>query len=422
MKVAIFGLGYVGLTAACCIAHEGHQVIGIDVSEEKVRKIKAGVSPISEPGLEELLKKGVSAGLIKATTTSLGSIDDCDLAIVCVGTPSAPDGSHDMRFIADVTRQIAGAIKPNRTGRLSVAYRSTIRPGTVEDLITPIFKRALGEGWNQLVELIYNPEFLREASAISDYFDPPKIVVGTVDGRRSAVMDALHQKLSAPTFYVRFREAEITKFIDNCWHAAKVAFANEIGRVCMQLGISSEQVHSIFIADTKLNISPYYMRPGGAFGGSCLPKDVRAFQYISADCGAHTHLIDSVIRSNEAHKHQLFEHAKVGVPVGGKILVSGLAFKANSDDLRESPNVDLVRKLLNSGYVVSVYDPQIDAKKLVGSNLGFAYSNLPELETLLVSKDEAQEEHYDLAVITNSTFHDLELRETIKVVNLSALR
>jgi GDP-mannose 6-dehydrogenase len=421
MKVAIFGLGYVGFTAACCITREGHQVVGIDVNESKVRDIGNGLAPIVEPGVDEMLKEALDKGLLTASTTSEGQLDDCDIAIVCVGTPSAADGSHNMRYIADVSRQIATAVKPDREKPLTVAYRSTIRPGTIDELIAPIFRSVLGADFERLIELVYNPEFLRESSAVADYFDPPKIVIGTADGKPSANMEALHAHIEAPTFHVGYREAEITKFVDNSWHAVKVTFANEVGRVCMELGISAGQVHEIFVSDTKLNISAHYMRPGGPFGGSCLPKDVRAFQSIAADCGAHTHLVDSLIRSNEAHKHQLFEKARRGLADGASVLIAGLAFKPETDDLRESPNVDLARKLIQAGYKVSVFDPAIDAAKLVGANLGYAYAQIPSLQTLLVDKDEAESGKYDRIVATNRTVRQLSLPAGADVVNVEII-
>ncbi len=421
MKVAIFGLGYVGFTAMCCIAKEGHDVIGFDVSEKKVNQINQGISPITEPGVDELLREGLDAGRISAHTEIKNHIHDCDMAIVCVGTPSAPDGSHNMSYIAEVTRQIAAAVNRDRTSPLTVVYRSTIRPGTVEGLIAPIFAAELGEDFERSIELVYNPEFLRESSAIKDYFDPPKIVIGTVDGQPNARMDILNQNISAPTFYVRLGESEITKFVDNTWHAVKVAYANEIGRVCLQLGLSASKVHEIFVSDTKLNISPYYTRPGGAFGGSCLPKDVRAMQYIAADCGAHTHLVDSLLRSNEAHKYRLFQHVTQDLAPGSTVLLVGLAFKADTDDLRESPNIDLARGLLREGYKLSIFDPAIDATKLVGANLGYAYTQIPTLSQLLVSKDKAEAAAYDRVIVTNQTYKKLNLEKNGDIVNLNAL-
>lgn len=220
MKVVIFGLGYVGSTAAGCIANQGHRVVGIDVSQAKADAINAGRSPVHEPGLADLIAGARADGRIEARTTIGDALDGAELAIVCVGTPSGVDGAHNMDFIAQVTRDIAGALAADRAGRLTVAYRSTMRPGTTEQLIRPIFAAALGERADQLVELVYNPEFLREASAIADYFAPPKIVIGTLDGRPSATMDALHEGIAAPTFHVGIREAEVTKFVDNTNHCS----------------------------------------------------------------------------------------------------------------------------------------------------------------------------------------------------------
>jgi GDP-mannose 6-dehydrogenase len=421
VQVVIFGLGYVGFTAACCIASEGHKVIGVDVSARKVQAINAGQAPIVEPKVGEMLAEGLAAGLIEARTEIGDALEAADLAIVCVGTPSAADGAHNMGFIADVSRQIARALGASaRTTPLAVAYRSTFRPGTVEDLVQPIFRAALGERADALAELVYNPEFLREGTAVQDYFEPPKIVVGTRDGRPNAALAALNAGIDAPVFTTGFREAEITKFVDNSWHAVKVAFANEIGRVCLELGISARQVHEIFVADTKLNISPYYMRPGGAFGGSCLPKDVRALAHIGADTGANLHLVDSLIRSNEAHKHRLAQRAAEGLEPGARILMAGLAFKAGTDDLRESPNVDLARKLLAAGYELRVFDPAIRADMLIGANLGYAYSQLPELERLLVGQDEAEAGPWDRIVATNATVRALRL-DGAEILDLGSL-
>ncbi len=402
LKVAVFGLGYVGCTAVGCIASKGHEVVGIDVSAKKVAQIAAGTSPIREPGLDELLKDAAAAGRLTATTEVGDHLDGCDIAIVCVGTPSGADGAHNMSFIVQVTRQIAMAVKADRGKLLTVAYRSTMRPGSIDQIVAPIFRSCLGEDFEKVVEIVYNPEFLREASAIRDYFDPPKIVIGTKEGTPSANMAALHEGIDAPTFHVRFREAEITKFVDNSWHAVKVAFANEIGRVCQSLDISARQVHEIFVSDTQLNISPYYTRPGGAFGGSCLPKDVRALQHIATDVGAGTHLVDSLIRSNEAHKHFQFAQATRGLAPGARVLLVGLAFKADTDDLRESPAVDMARKLLDAGFALDVYDPALRPEQLIGQNLGYTYAVLPTIDTLLVDKETAEREDYDLVISTNA--------------------
>ncbi|MGQ3489531.1 nucleotide sugar dehydrogenase [Roseovarius pacificus] len=411
MKIAIFGMGYVGFTAACCLTLDGHEVIGIDTNVDKVAEINSGQPPIKEPQVGELLQQALKKGLIRAVT-EIPALSDVDLAIVCVGTPSSTDGSHNMSYVAEVTRQIAETVSADRERPLTVAYRSTFRPGTVKQLVEPIFRSGLGAATEAAVEIVYNPEFLREASAVQDFFDPPKIVIGTRDGGRSKVMDKLHERLEAPVFYTAFEEAEITKFVDNTWHAVKVAFANEIGRVCHRMGVSAKTVHEIFVSDTKLNISPYYTRPGGAFGGSCLPKDVRALQHISGEIGAHTHLIDSLLRSNEAHKTYQAQDIMAKLPAGGRVLMVGLAFKAKTDDLRESPNIDIARRLLQGGYQLSVYDPEIRPSDLRGQNLGYAFTHLPSVGALLVDKAKAEAGPWDLVVASNRIIDELDLGDT----------
>jgi len=397
MKIAVFGLGYVGVTTAACLCEQGHSVLGVDIDPAKAAKLKMGVSPISEPGVAERLASGVSDRRLDACTTLDERFDACELAIVCVGTPSAADGSHDMSFITQVSRQIAEAVGRNPSADLTVAYRSTIRPGSIDELIAPIFHKVLGDRAGQ-VEIVYNPEFIRESVAVKDFFAPPKIVVGTVDGEPSRRMVALNVGIDSPIFHTSYRDAEFTKFADNAFHALKVSFANELGRVCKKLGISARVMHEIFVSDTKLNISPYYLRPGGAFGGSCLPKDVRALQTMSAEVGAETHLIDMLMRSNDAHKSFVYHRCMDGLRAGARILMLGLAFKANTDDLRESPNVDLARRILEAGFSLRIYDPTVDPQALIGRNLGFASSALPDLETLLIDKAELRNGAFDLVI------------------------
>jgi GDP-mannose 6-dehydrogenase len=402
VKVAIYGVGYVGLTSAACLINDGHEVIGIDVSEAKVRMINAGKSPIFEPGLEELLARGVAEGRLSASQDIGDRLGDVDLAIVCVGTPSAVDGSHNMGFIAEVSRQIAiaAAAMSHRARPLTVMYRSTMRPGSIDRLIVPIFRAHLGDPFDG-VELVYNPEFLRESTALKDYYAPPKIVVGTADGQPSQTIEQLYAGIDAPRFNVRYREAEITKFVDNSFHALKVAFANEIGRICAAEGVSAKTVHEIFVSDTKLNISPYYLRPGGAFGGSCLPKDVRALTFLSNETGAESFVLDAIIRSNEAHKRFIFDFATRDLAKGANVLLNGLAFKANSDDLRESPHVDLARRLLNAEFRLSVWDPQLEPAALTGQNLGYSFAHLPEMTSLLI-RDRSDLSDKDFAAIIDT--------------------
>ena len=419
MKIAVFGLGYVGMTEAACLAHQGHEVIGVDISDEKIATVNSGRSPIAEPGLDELIEAAVKKRLLLATKDATPHINSCRVAFVCVGTPSTPDGSHNMSYVAEASRQIASMIDTGREGPFTVVYRSTMRPGTTDELIRPIFEQVL-KGHADQVELVYNPEFLRESVAIADFFDPPKIVIGTRQAKRCEALDTLNANIKAPVFYTNYREAELTKFVDNTFHAVKIAFANEIGRVCSELGISARTVHRIFVSDTKLNISPYYLRPGGAFGGSCLPKDLRALQHIAGDIGAHTYLVDSLLRSNEAHKQFLFETCIRDLAPGARVLMLGLAFKAGSDDMRESPNIDLARKFLQASFDLSIYDPYVEPSKLLGQNLGYAFSNLPTLRKLLVFKTTVESEQFDLVVDTRGWAKDLVLHAG-RVIDINAL-
>jgi GDP-mannose 6-dehydrogenase len=288
----------------------------------------------------------------------------------------------------------------------------------MEELIQPILDSVLGEEASR-IELVYNPEFLRESSAVKDYFSPPKIVIGTKTGARCPTLDKINANIDAPVFYVKYRESEITKFVDNTFHAVKTVFANEIGRVCAQLGISAGEVHEIFVSDTKLNISPHYLRPGGAFGGSCLPKDVRALQHISRTCGGFTHLIDSLITSNEAHKTFLFEHVTRGLKHGARVLLLGIAFKHESDDLRESPNVDLARMLITAGYQLSIFDPHVAPENLMGQNLG-VLSNSPFIRELLVDQAVIESTAWDLVIDPRSSAGNYSLTAA-HVVDISRL-
>lgn len=418
MKIAVFGLGYVGITAAACLAAQGHTVIGIDPNSSKVSAVLAGRSPITEPGLDELIAKAREQSLIDASTTLCEDIESCQLAIVCVGTPSAADGSHNMTHIAEVTRQLAEFVRDHPTCNITVAYRSTIRPGTIEGLIQPIFDSALADESSR-VEVVYNPEFLRESSAIMDFFAPPKIVIGTKHGAKNQILDEIHAGIDAPVFYVGYRESEITKFVDNSFHAVKTVFANEIGRLCVRLGIDPAEVHRIFIADTKLNISHRYLRPGGAFGGSCLPKDVRALQHISRISGGGTHLIDSLLTSNEAHKDFLFNIATRDVAFGSLVLILGIAFKDNSDDLRESPHIDLARMFITAGHKVSLHDPYVAPENLVGQNLG-VLSNSPFIRELLIDAATVESQRWDLVIDSHGTAQKYNLNST-RVFNINNL-
>ena len=421
MKVTIFGMGYVGVTVAACLLKDGHRIFGVEVNEEKRKIIASGRSPMHEPGVDAQLANGIREGRFSIVGDAHPALAEAELALVCVGTPSAPDGSHNMAFVAEVTRQIAHAVRlAERKDKLTVVYRSTMRPGSIDGLIRPIFKTVLGSSANQTVEIVYNPEFLRESEGINDYFDPPKIVIGTADGQPCERLQELNKGIAAPTFVTCYREAEFTKFVDNSFHALKVAFANEIARVCLNMNLDVHKVHEIFVADRKLNISPRYLKPGGAFGGSCLPKDVRALHHISEDVGANSHVIEALLRSNEAHKRFLFDYCLHRMPAGAKVLLVGLAFKPDTDDLRESPQIDLARRILEKGYALSIYDASVRPEQLIGQNLGYAYSQLPSISELLISKEDVEQRTFDLVIDASGRAQRLALKAT-RVIDISSL-
>jgi GDP-mannose 6-dehydrogenase len=409
MRIAVFGLGYVGLTTAVCLASSGHHVTGVDINSEKVDKANRAISPIVEPDLQHMLEFAVKAKRFRAYQSLDGKRMEFDIVMVCVGTPSGPDGSYNMTSVIEVTRQIINLIADEPDLKPTIVYRSTFQPGTMDELISPIFRNILSVQQSDRVELLYNPEFMRETTAIHDYFNPPKIIVGSPDGKQSAAVHSLYTNFTAPVFYTSYRVAELTKLVDNSWHALKVAYANEVGRICIHLGVSARSIHDIFVSDTKLNISPCYLRPGGAFGGSCLPKDLRALQHISAGLGANTAVIDSVIRSNDAHKHFLIQYCVGNLSPPARVLLVGLAFKAGTDDLRDSPSVDLARKLLSAGFEVSIHDPTIDLARLIGQNLNHAVVHLPNLARLLVSESTTQASNYDLVIDTVGNADQLKL-------------
>lgn len=409
MKIAVFGLGHVGSVAAGCLANQGHSVIGFDVDRAKVAAINSGASPVVEPGIDKLISQAVKDGALRAAARPDGELEGCDIVFVCVGTPSGQDGGHDLGQVINASHSIARAVAASKGSRLTVAYRSTFRPGTCEEVILPIFREHLGDAANDRVEIVHHPEFLREAQAVSDFLNPPRIVIGTLSSGPSLRLQQLYSEASAPVFHVGIREAEMIKFMDNAWHAAKVAFANEMGRICEHLDVSAQHLHEIFIADGKLNLGPAYLRPGAPFGGSCLPKDVRALRKISAEAGISTQLVDAVLESNDAHRDRQFEQAQSGLEPGARLLVVGLAFKQGTDDLRESPQVDLARRLIAAGFRVDIYDPYVVPERMVGQNLRFAEEQIPDLAERMVDKAAAEARPYARVLAGNKLIDQLDI-------------
>ena len=387
MIIAIYGLGYVGLTAASCALKSGHRVFGVDTNSDKVMLLNRGECPIFEPGMTELLKNGVDTGNFSVSDSIGAELSKVDIAMICVGTPSQADGSHNMSFIVEVTRQIAKILAhlESRDSPLTLAYRSTMRPGSTEDLILPVLRSQLSDAQMGGVQVVYHPEFLRESTAIADYFDPPKIVYGTDGSAAPEMLEQLYVGIEAPRFTIDYKEAEMTKFIDNSFHALKVAFGNEIGRIATNYGISAETIHNIFVSDTKLNISGKYLRPGGAFGGSCLPKDVRALVSLSKDKSLSTPIIGNLISSNEAHKSYIYERVLSEINNESSLLLVGLSFKDNSDDLRESPWLDLASRLLKNGYSLIIYEPNFNSELIHASNLNQLLSEIGDWSDIIFS-------------------------------------
>lgn len=391
MKIVVFGLGYVGATATACLLRDGHMVVGVDLSPDKAAKIEIGLSPVSEPGLDDLLAAGRDAGRLSADTDVGAHLDDADIAMICVGTPSLPGGGLDLTQVCAVSAELGAALKTRDAARepLIIAYRSTMYPGAMEEVVLPVLIAAASENPGTRYEAVLNPEFLRESTAIKDYYAPSRVVVGEREPGITKRMLGVYDHIDAPFFELPYRTAEMVKLSDNGFHALKVVFANEIGRLALELDVDPTPLIDVFLADTKLNISPYYLRPGGAFGGSCLPKDVRAISALAGVKGIDLPVMSNVITSNEAHKDYLAARVMEQLRPGGSVLLIGLTFKAETDDLRESPLIDLAEALVGKGFDLKIYDPDLKNRELVGANLAFVQQRLPHLSRLLVEDIDA---------------------------------
>jgi len=380
MQVSIFGMGYVGTVCAACLADRGHQVIGVDISQDKVDLINAGKSPIVEPGLGALLAKGVASGNLRATTDSADAVRNSHLSMICVGTPSKKSGDLDLVYIEAVTREIAEVLRDKRE-RHTVVVRSTVLPGTVQGVVVPILEEFSGKRAGVDFGVAVNPEFLREGTAIRDYNEPPMTVIGESDTASGNLLALLYAELDAPIIRKPIEVAEMVKYSCNVWHATKVAFANEIGNVAKAVGVDGRQVMEVVCQDSKLNLSNYYMRPGFAFGGSCLPKDVRALTYRAMQLDAPIPLIGSLMRSNRAQVRKAFDLVE---SFGERrIGMLGLSFKAKTDDLRESPLVELAEMLIGKGYDLSIFDENIEYARVHGANRDYINDKIPHISSLL---------------------------------------
>jgi GDP-mannose 6-dehydrogenase len=384
LHIAIMGLGYVGATTAACLSKDGHHVYGIDISPAKVEMIGAGRSPVVEPGVAELLAAGVAAGRLSSGPSLAPWLDRLDLVMICVGTPSRADGKLDMVHLLEVARQLGRQLEDRRAAApLLLVFRSTMAPGTMQRLVLPTLEAAAGEAPGRRYEVAFNPEFLRESTAVKDYYAPPKIVVGERHPGASQRLKGIYDGLAAPFFEVAFAEAEMVKFVDNSFHALKVAFANEIGRIALAKGIDPQAVADMFLADTKLNVSPAYLRPGGPFGGSCLPKDLGAMLALARESGVQAPVLAGTRESNAVHGAWLAQAVQARLAPPGPVLLMGLSFKAGTDDLRNSPLLELAEALLDAGYDLRVFDPDLDPERLVGVNFALAAEHQEVLRSCL---------------------------------------
>ncbi len=399
MKVAVFGLGYVGCVSAAALADDGHEVIGVDVNPDKVASVNEGRSPIVEPGLEPLIARGREAARLRATTDTGEAVAASDVSLLCVGTPSRKNGSLDLQYLARVSEEIGRELR-RAPGYHVVVVRSTVLPGTTHEVVIPALEQQSGKRYGEGFGVAVNPEFLREGSALRDFRNPPLTLVGHNHAADAAGASALYEQVQAPLVSTSIRVAEMMKYASNTWHALKVCFANEIGTACKRFGIDSHEVMDIFCQDTKLNISSYYMKPGFAFGGSCLPKDVRALQYRSREADLELPVIQSILQSNTVHVQRAVDEI---VETGRKrVGLLGFSFKAGTDDLRESPMVILAEALLGKGYQVRIYDRNVSLARLVGANRQYIEEQIPHLSALLRPTVEEVIDEAEVIVVGNA--------------------
>ena len=386
MNLSVFGLGYVGCVSAACFAKEGHNVIGVDISASKVDMINSGKSPIVETGIGDLLTEVVGLERLRATTDSSEAVSNSDVSLICVGTPSNQNGSLDVKYVIRVCEEIGAALKHHDRFHV-VTIRSTMLPGTIENVVVPTLERSSGKRAGEDFAVCINPEFLREGTSLKDFYAPPFTLIGADDERTAGLLRELYKTIDAPVFVASVKTAEMVKYVCNCFHALKVGFANEIGNICKGLGIDSHEVMDIFCKDTKLNLSPYYLKPGFAFGGSCLPKDLRAINYKAKELDVEVPVLSSILPSNRL---QIEKAIDMIVSKGKKrIGILGFSFKPGTDDMRESPMVTLIEELIGKGYRLSIFDRDVSLARLFGANKEYIEREIPHISQLM--RDELKE-------------------------------
>jgi GDP-mannose 6-dehydrogenase len=380
MRIIVWGLGYVGTVTAACLAQLGHEVVGVEPNLTKVDALNAGTTVIKEPGLQVLISQMVASGRLRATQSGIGCVPWADVSLICVGTPTGADGSPMLDYVRQVATDIGRGLRDKRRYHV-VVVRSTVFPGTTRSILRQLVEEQSGGQAGRDFGLVSNPEFMRETKAITDFYAPPYIVIGEFDSQSGDQIELLYRDVKADIYRVSLEEAEILKIVNNAFHALKVGFANEIGRVCERLELDSRAVMRLVCADTKLNISSAYLQPGFAFGGSCLPKDLRSLTYNARQLGAEIPILDAVLPSNriqvEAARRKVHELG------GGRVAVLGLTFKPSTDDLRESPAISLIRDLWQDGVDVLVHDPDVDPDTMLGSNREYLERQLPQIREIL---------------------------------------
>jgi GDP-mannose 6-dehydrogenase len=398
--LSVFGLGYVGCVSSACFAKEGHSVIGVDVSRPKVDMINSGRATIVESGIGELVAEMVAAGRLTATTSSADAVRQSDISLICVGTPSRPNGSIDLQYVERVCEEIGAAIK-TKTTRHTVVVRSTVLPGTIQKIVVPALESSSGKRAGKDFGVCMNPEFLREGTSIRDFYDPPFTLIGTDDAQAAEVVASLYAGLEARVHVTSTGVAEMIKYTCNCFHGLKVGFANEVGNICKVFGVDSHEVMRIFCLDTKLNLSPAYLRPGFAFGGSCLPKDLRAITYHARSNDVETPILSATLDSNQRQIERAYDMVRAA---GSRnVGVLGLAFKAGTDDLRESPMVSVVEMLIGKGANLAIYDRDVSEARLIGSNREYIEHEIPHIWSLMRSTVDEVIDSSEVIVIGNGS-------------------
>ncbi len=411
MNISVFGLGYVGAVSAGCLAALGHRVIGVDPAAAKVALMNKGQSPVVERDLDRLIAEAQSDGRLRATSDSREALENSEISLVCVGTPSKPNGDLDLSHVAAVSREIGTALR-HKSPRHTVVIRSTVLPGTLRGLVIPVLEETTGKRAGSDFGVANNPEFLREGTAVSDFHAPPKTVIGATDPETADLVASLYAGLDAPLIRTSIEVGEMVKYTDNVWHALKVAFANEVGTICKATGIDSHAVMDIFFKDTKLNLSPYYLRPGFAFGGSCLPKDVRALTYRGRMLDLDLPVMNAILPSN---RNQVNRALDAILSAGNQnISFLGISFKAGTDDMRESPVLELIERLLGKGCAIRVFDRNVSLAKLVGANRDYLLKTIPHISSLLVDALDEALGHAGTLVVGNSDPEFLDIASRLR--------